>query len=1241
MARVCVCAVIYRFRNSKQQPSSSSTEKNQYPQLSYAELHQSTNGFSSDNLIGKGRYGSVYKGILNSDEQTVALKVLNLQESGANKSFLAECEALRNLCHRNLVKVITSYSSIDFKGSDFKALVFEFIQNGSLEGWLYPSSLEQNDTENLNLTQRLNIAIDVALALEYLHHHYDIPIAQRLNIAIDVALALEYLHHHYDIPIAHCDLKPSNVLLDNNLAARVGDFGLAKFVLATIGDSNYAQSSSIGIRGIVGYIAPEYGMGGDISTQGDLYSNGILLLEMFRGKRPTNNMFTNNFNLHSHAKMALPHRVVEIVDPQIIMEERDASSRISQNTEGNVTKVSFTFLLSYLLFYIHSIGFLSKPTSGFTNETDHEALIAIKDLVTSDPSQFLSSWTDSIHFCNWHGVTCGSRHQRVTVLNMSSLHLSGSLSPHIGNLTFLEDINIQNNNLRGTIPLEIGRLFRLQYLLFANNSFQGTIPTNLTHFPRIRVIDLKGNNLEGNIPPELGTFYNLYQLSLSRNHFSGNIPPSLGNLSALQILDLAHNNLHGTIPNELGHLSNLYIFQLSSNNLSVTNNSLSGNFPSNLGLTLPKLQLFLANTNQFFGPIPPSLANASGLVKISIGDNDLTGPIPLNLGSLQYLQVLHIAGNPLGTDKANDISFLTTLINCTNLGVLSLSRIQIGGNLPNSIGNLSSTLTSVWLDQNYISGNIPQEITELVGLSYITIDTNMLTGSIPDSIGKLTNLQEFYLFTNNISGEIPYSIGNITGLASLILEENMLEGSIPVSLGNCSNLQGLHLAQNRLTGGIPGEVIGLASLYLGFIVRQNFLTGPLPSQVGKLENLVSLDISENKLSGEIPSALGNCLMLNSLHMEDNFFEGTIPSELKNLKTIQFMDFSHNNLSGNIPLFLGQLNLLVDLNLSFNNFEGEVPNGGVFKNITSFSVLGNRNLCGGVKELQLPACPTERVKKRSTRTVILVATTIGVSIILLVVCVCAVLYRLRKSKQPSLVSTEENQHLKLSYAELHQSTNGFSLDNLIGKGRYGSVYKGILNSGEQIVAVKVLNLQESGADKSFLAECEALRNLRHRNLVKVITSCSSLDFKGNDFKALVFEFMSNGSLESWLYPSSTEQNHTKNLNLTQRLNVAIDVASALEYLHHHYDIPVAHCDLKPSNVLLDNNLYAHVGDFGLARFLLAATGNSNCAQSSSIGIRGTVGEYGMGGDISTQGDLYKWILKMFSWNYIGLEIHQAD
>ncbi|KAL7164779.1 hypothetical protein ACSBR2_040644 [Camellia fascicularis] len=86
-------------------------------------------------------------------------------------------------------------------------------------------------------------------------------------------------------------------------------------------------------------------------------------------------------------------------------------------------------------------------------------------------------------------------------------------------------------------------------------------------------------------------------------------------------------------------------------------------------------------------------------------------------------------------------------------------------------------------------------------------------------------------------------------------------------------------------------------------------------------------------------------------------------------------------------------------------------------------------------------------------------------------------------------------------------------NLIGEGGYGYVYKGIFNSSEQIVVVKVLNLYECGVNKSFVTECEALKNIRHRNFVKIITSCSSIDFRGNDFKALVFEFMENGSLES--------------------------------------------------------------------------------------------------------------------------------
>ncbi|KAA8521178.1 hypothetical protein F0562_011855 [Nyssa sinensis] len=102
---------------------------------------------------------------------------------------------------------------------------------------------------------------------------------------------------------------------------------------------NHAQSSSVGIRGTVGYVAPEYGMGGDVSTEGDVYSYGILLLEMFTGKKPTDSMFTDNLNLNNYVKMALPERVMDIVDPQIILEDKDESHMTSQRSKRNTVRM--------------------------------------------------------------------------------------------------------------------------------------------------------------------------------------------------------------------------------------------------------------------------------------------------------------------------------------------------------------------------------------------------------------------------------------------------------------------------------------------------------------------------------------------------------------------------------------------------------------------------------------------------------------------------------------------------------------------------------------------------------------------------------------------------------------------------------------------------------------------------------------------------------------------------------------
>ncbi|RHN41192.1 putative protein kinase RLK-Pelle-LRR-XII-1 family [Medicago truncatula] len=291
VSAILVVACIILLKHNKRRKNENTLERGLSTlgaprRISYYELVQATNGFNESNFLGSGGFGSVYQGRL-LDGEMIAVKVIDLQSEAKSKSFDAECNAMRNLRHRNLVKIISSCSNLDFK-----SLVMEFMSNGSVYSWLYSNN-------------------------------YCLSFLQRLNIMIDVASALEYLHHGSSMPVVHCDLKPSNVLLDENMVAHVSDFGIAKLM-----DEGQSKTHTQTLA-TVGYLAPEYGSKGIVSVKGDVYSYGIMLMEIFTRRKPTDDMFVAELSLKTWISGSLPNSIMELLDSNLVQITGDQIDDIS------------------------------------------------------------------------------------------------------------------------------------------------------------------------------------------------------------------------------------------------------------------------------------------------------------------------------------------------------------------------------------------------------------------------------------------------------------------------------------------------------------------------------------------------------------------------------------------------------------------------------------------------------------------------------------------------------------------------------------------------------------------------------------------------------------------------------------------------------------------------------------------------------------------------------------------------
>ncbi|XP_057961191.1 LRR receptor-like serine/threonine-protein kinase RPK2 [Malania oleifera] len=801
--------------------------------------------------------------------------------------------------------------------------------------------------------------------------------------------------------------------------------------------------------------------------------------------------------------------------------------------------------------------------------------------------------------------------RKLELLDLEGNSFTGELPRVFSGLRKLRVLNLRFNRIAGEIPFSISKCVGLQVLKLAGNEMKGRIPGFVGSFPELHVLDLALNRLAGFVPDVFGnSCQNLEHVDLSSNFLNGGIPSSLGSCHRLQTLLLFSNMLDGVIPHELGLLQELEVLDLSRNRLH-------GPIPSELGGCVKLSVLILSSLtdrlptcrkltrpfaameyNHFKGSIPMEITTLPMLRILWAPGATLEGELPSNWGSCESLEMVNLAQN-LFTGEMNGV-----FGGCKNLHFLNLSSNKLAGKLDEQLPVPCMIIFDV--SRNLMSGSIPS-FNRSICPHIASLKSNIIQPYNP-SIAYLS----FSMSVTHLETSLPFSNASLAVIHNFAL--NNFTGPIPrlpIALqrfGKKVNYAFL-ASGNQLTGSFPGHLFGECGTLSGMIanVSSNKISGRIPSELGSMcRSLKFLDASENEISGSIPENIGDMESLVVLDLSRNRLQGQIPVSLSRLKSLKYISLAGNNLTGTIPAAIGQLHSPEVLKLPSNS-----PPGGASFNNPRLLLSSNS-----------AASPSGNVSKSGSNGInsIEIASIISASAIISVLLALVLLFFFTRKWMPKYrvqvselkeITVFMNTQVPLTFDNVVQATGNFSAGNCIGNGGFGATYKAEISPGF-LVAVKRLSVGRfvQGVQQ-FHAEIKTLGRIRHPHLVTLIGYHAS-----QTEMFLIYNYLPGGNLENFIKERSSSAVDWKILH-----KIALDIARALACLHDECVPRVIHRDVKPSNILLDNNLNAYLSDFGLSRLL----GTSET--HATTGVAGTFGyvapEYAMTCRVSEKADVYSY------------------